>query len=183
MARSWLTGGMTQEHIDNFVLIMINESYDRTHPANKFMQNVHFNYQYYFGCDLNRDVLEALKQGDMKSAAFRQFFGFLGYNYRAPPTFEEDSGDYEDDYFDTPKDNFFPVPNKYRLGPKRLLKLQQNVRSSIASRHYYDNIGDYVLKRAGLLPTVTTAPRATNPIIITDDDDNISDADIDFQID
>ena len=69
-----MTGGMTQEHIDNFVLIMINESYDRTHPANKFMQNVHFNYQYYFGCDLNRDVLEALKQGDMKSAAFRQFF-------------------------------------------------------------------------------------------------------------
>ena len=48
--------------------------------------------------------------------------GTLGYNYRVPPTFE-DSSDYEDDYFETPKDNFFPVPNKYRLGPKKTIEI------------------------------------------------------------
>ena len=67
-------GRMTKEHIDNYVLVMINESFDRDHPANKFMQNVHFNYQYYFGSDLKPDVLEALRKGDMESAAFRTFF-------------------------------------------------------------------------------------------------------------
>ena len=79
----------------------------------------------------------------------------LGYNYRSLPTFEDSSGSGdEDDYFDTPEDNFFPIPNKYRLGPKRLLKLQQNMRTSSASRRFYSNLGDDVLKWAGLMPTV-----------------------------
>ena len=65
---------MTQAHLDNHVMITINESYDRDHPANKFMQNVHFNYQYYFGSDLPRDALEALNLGDVQRPAFRKFF-------------------------------------------------------------------------------------------------------------
>ena len=28
IAKSWLTGGMTKEHLENYVLVMINESYD-----------------------------------------------------------------------------------------------------------------------------------------------------------
>ena len=74
VARAWLTGGMTQKHIDDGVIIMINESYDRSHPANKFMQNVHFSYQYYLGNDLPSGVLEAVNNGDIESTAFRTFF-------------------------------------------------------------------------------------------------------------
>ena len=74
IAKSWLTGGVTKEHIDNHVLFMINESHDRDHPANKFMQNVHFNYQYYFGSDLKPDVLEALREANVDSPAFKSFF-------------------------------------------------------------------------------------------------------------
>ena len=103
----------------------------------------------------------------------------LGYNYRLPPTFEEYE-EYDDDYFEPPKDNFFPVPNKYRLGPKKLLALQRNMsRTSTASRRYYDNINDDVMKRAGLMATdaVTPPPPPPPPIVIDDDD-----YDIDFRI-
>ena len=75
IAKSWLTGGVTKEHIDSTILFMINESFDRDHDANKFMQNVHFNYQYYFGADLSADVLESLKEGNVESDAFKAFFG------------------------------------------------------------------------------------------------------------
>ena len=75
IAKSWLTGGVTKEHIDNTILFMINESFDRDHDANKFMQNVHFNYQYYFGADLSADVVESLKEGNVESDAFKAFFG------------------------------------------------------------------------------------------------------------
>ena len=75
IAKSWLTGGISEEHIDNVILFMINESYDRDHDANKFMQNVHFNYQYYFGGDLTSDVLESLREGNVSSSdAFKAFF-------------------------------------------------------------------------------------------------------------
>ena len=74
IAKSWLKGGMTKEHLEIYVLVMINESYERDHSANKFKQNVHYNYQYYFGSDLKSDVLEALREGDMESVAFREFF-------------------------------------------------------------------------------------------------------------
>ena len=74
IAKSWLTGGITKEHIDNVILFMINESYDRDHDANKFMQNVHFNYQYYFGGDLTADVLESLREGNVSSDVFKAFF-------------------------------------------------------------------------------------------------------------
>ena len=75
IAKSWLTGGITKEHIDNTILFMINESYDRDHDANKFMQNVHFNYQYYFGADLTADVVESLREGNVESSdAFKAFF-------------------------------------------------------------------------------------------------------------
>ena len=75
IAKSWLTGGITKEHIDNTMLFMINESYDRNHEANKFMQNVHFNYQYYFGADLTPEVIEAVKEGNVEtSEAFKAFF-------------------------------------------------------------------------------------------------------------
>ena len=71
IAKSWLSGGVTKEHIDNSMLFMINESFDRDHDANKFMQNVHFNYQYYFGGDLQPEVLEDLKEGNVESPAFK----------------------------------------------------------------------------------------------------------------
>ena len=75
IAKSWVTGGITKDHIDNTMLFMINESYDRDHEANKFMQNVHFNYQYYFGADLTAEVIEALKEGTVDaSEAFKVFF-------------------------------------------------------------------------------------------------------------
>ena len=75
IAKSWLTGGITKEHIENTILFMINESYDRDHEANKFMQNVHFNYQYYFGADLTADVVESLREGNVESSdAFKAFF-------------------------------------------------------------------------------------------------------------
>ena len=75
IAKSWVTGGITKDHIDNTILFMINESYDRDHEANKFMQNVHFNYQYYFGADLTAEVIEALKEGTVEtSEAFKVFF-------------------------------------------------------------------------------------------------------------
>ena len=110
----------------------------------------------------------------------------LGYNYRSLPTFEDSSGSGDEvDYFDTPEDNFFPVPTKYRLGPKRLLKLQQNMRTSSASRRFYSNfsnLGDDILKREGLMPTVTVNS-TPDPIVLSDDDENISDADIDFRVD
>ena len=75
IAKSWLSGGITKEHIDSTILFMIKESFDRDHDANKFMQNVHVNYQYYFGADLNADVLESLKEGNVESDAFKAFFG------------------------------------------------------------------------------------------------------------
>ena len=54
---------------------MINESFDRDHDANKFMQNVNFNYQYYFGADLTADVVESLREGNVEeSDAFKAFF-------------------------------------------------------------------------------------------------------------
>ena len=75
IAKSWVTGGITKDHIDNTILFMINESYDPDHEANKFMQNVHFNYQYYFGADLTAEVIEALKEGTVEaSEAFKVFF-------------------------------------------------------------------------------------------------------------
>ena len=70
IAKSWLSGGVTKEHIDNSMLFMINESFDRDHDANKFMQNV----QYYFGADLQPEVLEDLKEGNVESPAFKTFF-------------------------------------------------------------------------------------------------------------
>ena len=74
IAKSWLTGGITKEHIDNTILFMINEHYDRDHEANKFMQNVHFNYQYYFGADLTPEVIEAVKEGNVEGSVFKAFF-------------------------------------------------------------------------------------------------------------
>ena len=75
IAKSWVSGGITKEHIDNTILFMINESYDRNHESNKFMSNVHFNYQYYFGADLTPEVVEAVKEGGVEtSEAFKTFF-------------------------------------------------------------------------------------------------------------
>ena len=75
IAKSWLTGGITKEHIDNTILFMINESFDRNHESNKFMSNVHFNYQYYFGADLTPEVAEAVKEGNVEgSESFKAFF-------------------------------------------------------------------------------------------------------------
>ena len=74
LARAWITGGIISKHIDDGILVMINESYDRDHPSNRFMQNVHFNYQYYMGADLDSVVLKAAKNADMDSEPFRQFF-------------------------------------------------------------------------------------------------------------
>ena len=74
IAKSWLTGGITKDHIDNTMLFMINESYDRDHKGNKIHD---FNYQYYFGAaDLTVEVIEALKEEGTVDAskAFKAFF-------------------------------------------------------------------------------------------------------------
>ena len=105
----------------------------------------------------------------------------LGFNYRTRPTFDDDSDDYGDDYFHTPEDNFFPVSNKYRLGPEKLKRLQQKLTFS-TPRGYYDNVRKDVLQREGLIGTTSIAT-SNNPIIIEDDNSN-SDDDlyVDFQV-
>ena len=77
LAKAWISGGITQKHIDDGILFMINESYDRNHAANEFMANVHHNYQYYFAADLTSEVVKAVEENDVHSVAFRDFFSLF----------------------------------------------------------------------------------------------------------
>ena len=75
LARSWLSGATTPEHLEKGVLLLINESYQRDHPANQFMGNVHLNFQYYYPSDLDKNVYGILQEGvDFTSPLFQGFF-------------------------------------------------------------------------------------------------------------
>ena len=72
------------------------------------------------------------------------------------------------------------MSKKYRIGPKKLKRLQQKL-TFRTPRGYYDNVNRDVLQRVGLIGTIPIVATNTSAIII-EDDDNDGDADIDFQV-
>ena len=75
LARSWQSGATTSDHLEKGVILLINESFQRDHPANQFMGNVHLNYQYYYPSDLDKNVYDILQEGvDFTSPLFQRFF-------------------------------------------------------------------------------------------------------------
>ena len=78
LAKSWLSGATTPDHVEKGIMLLINESFQRDHPANQFMGNVHLNYQYYYPSDIDKNVYDILKEGvNFTTVIFQRFFAIL----------------------------------------------------------------------------------------------------------
>ena len=74
LAKAWLSGAITTAHLDDGLCFMVNESYDREHPANLFMGNVRLSYQFYTSQDLTKEVMANIQDGDVASEPLSEFF-------------------------------------------------------------------------------------------------------------
>ena len=73
LARAWLAGSVTMQTLDEGLCFLVNESFDREHPANLFMENVRLSYQFYSVSDLSKEVMAAIQDGDVTSEALLEF--------------------------------------------------------------------------------------------------------------
>ena len=74
VAKAYLSGALTDETIKDGMLIMINESYDRFHPANLIQKMVHLNYQYYMPCEIPEKLRVGLVNENAQLEDIREFF-------------------------------------------------------------------------------------------------------------
>ena len=74
VARVGLAGSVMIQTLDESLCFLVNESFDRQHPANLFMENMRLSYQFYSVSDLSKEVMVEIQDGDTTADALLEFF-------------------------------------------------------------------------------------------------------------